>query len=55
MNAFEGNTISELTRLTKDSETHRGLGFILQDLRNKRNLKIFYELFHKVIPQRKLM
>ena len=25
------------------------------DLRNKRNLKIFYELFHKVIPQRKLM
>ena len=25
------------------------------DLRNKRNLKIFYELFNKVIPQRKLM
>ena len=37
MNAFEGNTISELARLTKDSETHRGLGYILQDLRNKRN------------------
>ena len=37
MKAFEGNTLLELQRLVKTTETNKSLGYILQDLRNKRH------------------